>query len=98
MPARFMTIESRTGIPVQHGDLRITPVARSLRLQMGQHLGLIWNRPSAILVEAAGSRRVVPVVDVTRLVQWSIWGLALAVLLAARLGSRTSAKQRNIGE
>jgi hypothetical protein len=98
MPGRLITNESRMGIPVQSGDLKITPVARSMRLQLGQNLGFIWNRPSAVVVEAEGSRQVIPVIDLTRLVQWSIWGLALAMLLVIWLKSRSGEIQTGKGE
>jgi hypothetical protein len=97
MPGKLITSESRMGIPVQSGDLQITPVARAWRLQLGQNLGVIWNRPSAVVVEAAGSRRVIPVIDITRLVQWSIWGIALAVVLVAWMGARTRVEFTNKG-
>lgn len=98
MAGKTITIESRSGEPLQRGDTSITPVARSLRLQLGDHLGLIWNRPSAILVESGGSRRVLPVVDVTRLAQWAIWGLALGIVLMAWMGTRRTAKRTPQGE
>jgi hypothetical protein len=93
MAGRLITSESRMGIPVQRGDLQITPIARSWRLQLGQYFGLIWNRPSAVVIETAGSRQVIPVIDFTRLVQWSIWGLALAALLVAWSGTRIGTGQ-----
>jgi hypothetical protein len=98
MPGRLITNESRTGRPLQSGDLQITPVARSLRLQLGRNLGFIWNRPSAVVIEAAGNREVIPVIDYTRLAQWSIWGLVLAVALIAWLNSRAGASQTSKGE
>jgi len=98
MAGRMITNESRSGMPVKSGDLQITPVARNLRLQMGRNAGFIWNRPSAVIVESPDSRQVIRIYDYTRLVQWSIWGLALAVSLIAWLSSQAGERQNSKGE
>lgn len=98
MPGRMIAYEGRMGTPLRSGDLQITPVARNLRLQLGKNLGFIWNRPSAVVVEGGGSRQVIPVYDYTRLAQWTIWGLALAVLFVAWSSSRAGASRTSKGE
>ncbi len=66
--------EIRTGEPIQAGDYQITPQTQVLRIRLpGQHTGLIWNRPRAVLVRTAdGQETNLAVRDVTRLVMWSM--------------------------
>ena len=66
------------GRPVIVGDVRVTPWSQALiiRLPFGQ---LVWNRPTAVVVERAGQAERIPVRDVTRLVQVGLFGLALGI-------------------
>ena len=75
----ILHIETQAGEPIQAGDLRITPFARSVSLRVpGFSGGLIWNRPSAVLVQSAdGSEQVLPVHDTTRRQQLTILGAGL---------------------
>jgi hypothetical protein len=63
--------------PIVIGDTRVTPQAQtlSIRFPFG---GLVWNRPSAVLVERDDGTQRIPIVDVTRLVQIVLFGLILA--------------------
>ena len=65
--------------PVTVDDVTVTPRSRALvvRLPWG---GLVWNRPTAVLVERDGRVRRIPIVDVTRILQAGLMGL---VVLAA---------------
>jgi hypothetical protein len=67
----LLTIENRAGTPVQAGERRITPFVQVVSLQIpGLKGGLIWNRPHAVLVqEPDGTETVLPVPDITRLLQ-----------------------------
>ena len=67
--------------PVTVGDITVTPRARALvvRLPWG---GLVWNRPTAVMVEQAGQVRRIQVVDVTRILQLGLLGLGLAIAVA----------------
>ncbi len=59
---------------------RITPEATVLTL--GLPFGaLVWNRPSAVLVEQAGDVRRVPIRNVTRITQAVLWACMLACAL-----------------
>jgi hypothetical protein len=66
--------EIRTGETRQFGNFEITPLTRVLKIQLpGQHAGLIWNRPKAVIVKTAdGQENILPVRDVTRLAIWSM--------------------------
>jgi hypothetical protein len=73
--------------PVTVGDITVTPRSRALvvRLPMG---GLVWNRPTAVLVEQGGQARRIPIVDVTRIFQMGLLGLAVLTASASLLGFR----------
>ena len=61
------------------GDTEIVPLARSLCIQPhGFPGGLIWNRPSAVIVRTAdGQERMLPVPDVTRQKQLRLMAIGL---------------------
>lgn len=73
--------ETHAGEPYTAGNLRITPFARSLTLRLpGFPGGLIWNRPTAVLVQDAdGSEAVLPIHDITRRQQFTLLGIGLFV-------------------
>jgi len=65
--------ELRSGKSITTGSWTITPVSRSLRLLIPfprGGLGLMWNRPVAVTVQAGdGPTHRLPVVDHTRRIQ-----------------------------
>jgi hypothetical protein len=65
----------------------VTPQSRALmvRLPKGR---LVWNRPTAVLVEQHGRVRRIPIVDVTRILQVGLLGLAALTAGASLLGCR----------
>ena len=74
-------LETHPGEPYTIGGLRITPFARSLTIRLpGFPGGLIWNRPTSVLVQGEdGSEVVLPVHDLTRRRQFTWLGLGLFV-------------------
>lgn len=88
MAGPWIQMETRAGEPVTAGGNILIPMARVLRVMLpGMPAGgLIWNRPSAVVVRSAdGQEQVLPVRDVTRQAQWALFGVALALLLPALL-------------
>ena len=84
--------EIRTGEPIHPGNFDITPQAQVWRVRLpGRNVGLIWNRPKAVIVRSAdGQESRLPVIDVTRLMIWSmlaggIFGAILIGLMRRRL-------------
>jgi hypothetical protein len=69
-----------------HG-VTVTPWSRALVIH-GPKGGLVWNRPTAVLVERDGQMRRVPIVDVTRMLQLGLVGVALVTAGASLLGRR----------
>ena len=62
----------------RHGRLAMESEVFQVRLPFG---GLVWRRPSAVLVESAGGRtQRVPIHDVTR---WAQIAIAVASIAAA---------------
>jgi hypothetical protein len=74
----LVRFETLAGPEWTEGQVTVTPVARSLRLDVGGGI-FVRIRPAAVLVSEDGRTSHLPIVDVTRWAQ-------LAVLLAASLG------------
>ncbi|WP_119065291.1 hypothetical protein [Aggregatilinea lenta] len=72
--------ETQSGEPVTHGDVRVTPVARSLYIG-GLRAGAAWARPAALLVERDGRTQRITVPDITRRIQMGLVGLGAAFTL-----------------
>jgi hypothetical protein len=92
---RIFQSQSVSGSPVQVGDITVTPQSRALivRLPFG---GLVWRRPTAVLVERAGQTSRIPIVDVTRVVQLALLGASLFVfLITVRVQSSRRKEQRS---
>jgi hypothetical protein len=75
----LISYENHAGDPIQIGDVKISPIARALRIQLpGLKGGLIWNRPASVVVQTGeGEEQVMPVMDVTRLAQVMLLGIGL---------------------
>jgi hypothetical protein len=86
--------ETKAGRPIMAGKTKITPLARVLRIQFpGFPGGLIWNRPGAIVLQAAeGEEQVLPVKDVTRQAQILLLGLGLIGALLIWLALKPKSK------
>ena len=75
----FLHIENRAGRSIQSGAYRIVPVSQSVRLSApGLPGGLIWNRPVSVVVTTPdGQEQVLPIRDLTRIAQLTIFGAAV---------------------
>jgi hypothetical protein len=76
----LLTRSTVDGPTIALGDTRITPQARVLALHT-PYGGLVWNRPSAVLVERDGMITRTPIVDLTRLIRVALWGCLLLGLV-----------------
>lgn len=93
------------GDPIQVGESRLYPVVRvwswrRRRARIGSQ-GLMARgalvestAPMAVVLERPGERRLVPILDITRLLIWAIAGLCLAGTLSA-LAARRSLRLSN---
>jgi hypothetical protein len=68
-------------------NVTVTAQSRALMVRLPKG-GLVWNRPTAVLVEHDGQMRRVPIVDVTRILQVGLLGLAVLAAGASLLGYR----------
>jgi hypothetical protein len=73
--------------PVTVDDVTVTPRSRALVVRLPKG-GFVWNRPTAVLVEQDGHARRIPVVDITRILQVALLGLAVLAAGASLLGFR----------
>src|SRR5512141_2825349 len=86
-----LVIEELAGQPISHRGRQLTLFARTYRIQTPKLApflrgGLVWSRPSSVLVtEADGHESVIPVRDPTRLILWTLSGYVLIIALAAGL-------------
>ncbi len=66
--------QTLSGEQVVVGDATLTPQAQALTIRW-RNGGFVWNRPVAVLVERRGQTQRIPVVDVTRIAQFTLLGL-----------------------
>ena len=69
------------GEPIQVDGVTITPQSQALSVRWPRG-GWVWNRPIAVLVEGqggGGEAGRIPIIDVTRVAQWAMWGVTIAL-------------------
>jgi hypothetical protein len=79
--------ETRMGEPYETSGGRVTPFSKALIFRFpGGHGGLVWNRPTSLLVTREdGQERVVPIIDVTRNILLGLAGAVLACMIVVGL-------------
>jgi hypothetical protein len=83
----------RTGVPRQAGDIQVTPESLVLVAQIGSW-GYVWNWPIAVTLarDPGGGLSASPrverhaVVDITRIMLWSMRAITLLMLVIASVG------------
>ena len=78
-------LETSSGTPTTVGDVTVTPWSQALVVRL-PFARLVWNRPTAVVVERAGRAERIPVLDVTRVLQLGLLGFTVAVGIATVLG------------
>jgi hypothetical protein len=81
---RWYSVE---GTPVQVGATIVTPRSRVLSLGV-RNVGFAWQLPTGVRVERDGHVERLPIVDVTRIAQFVLYGLALVALGLALTSKR----------
>lgn len=92
----FIRLENTSAESIVIGDTRLTPQAQafSVRFPFG---GVVWNRPTAVLVERDDSTQRMAIVDVTRVMQIVLFGLGLTFsVIITLLAAQLRARQRSI--
>jgi hypothetical protein len=82
--------QTHTGQKITVGDVSITPQSSALVVRW-PYGGLVWNRPTALLVDRGDYAEHIPIEDVTRKLQLTLLGLGmiftiLAFILSAQKG------------
>jgi hypothetical protein len=93
MPGTSSLVELRTvrGQPIVLGDRRVTPESQALIVRL-PFAGLVWHRPTAVVVEQAGRAiERMPILDLTRVAQV---GVILGTLLLTVVCLIVSARQQ----
>src|SRR2546425_2768243 len=91
---RYM-IQLRTmpDAPVTVRGITVTPVSKVLSVRL-PFAGFVWNRPHAVVVERDGRVERIPILDVTRIVQWGLLALALVIRLASAYVAAKSSRRK----
>jgi hypothetical protein len=74
--------------PVRVGDITVTPRSSALVIRLPKGSGLVWNHLTAVRVEQHGQARRIPIIDVTRILQAGLLGLAVLATSASLVRSR----------
>jgi hypothetical protein len=82
-----IALQTLSGESFSAGGATVTPQAQafSLRLPFG---GVVYARPTSLLIEQNGERRLVPIVDVTRMVQVALAAAVVVMILAIGTSAR----------
>ena len=74
---------------MQIAAFRSKPARDSAHLTLTIRLptcGVVWNRPSAVLIEQGDRVARLPIIDITRLAQVALLSLSLCFTIAALIG------------
>jgi hypothetical protein len=92
MTDRILSIETKPGESYTFNGYTVTPFAQVISLRIPGFKGLAaWIRPVSVLVKnRADEERVIPIVDATRIAEWTLLGMGIAIPLLALLRLRRS--------
>lgn len=76
--------------PLYIGNRELTLYSRALRIPFPAHVGgIVWNRPVFFSVKtSAGQEEILPIRDVTRLVQLALLAACLATVFVVSVARR----------
>ena len=83
MQTSILRIETRTSPPIMIPEGQLYVRSRLVQLRFPPaNGGLIWNRPVAIVVRPLnGQEKVIPVLDITRIVVFTLAGICFTSVL-----------------
>jgi hypothetical protein len=88
---------THSGDGVTVDGVTVTPQTQALTVRWPNG-GLVWNRPVAVLVQQGEQTERMPIVDVTLVVQWILFGFSLvfsAIILLLSARQRRERNERN---
>ena len=77
----------RFGAPIEVGGRILIPVSENLVWRASRG-AVVWNRPRGVLIREGEMRRLVPVPDATRRIQWALLAAGAVAALGIRLARR----------
>jgi hypothetical protein len=85
---KWIEWQTKTGEAVTAGGLTVRPQSRALivRLPFG---GIVWNRPTAVLVQQGEETEEIMIPDITRLVQFALMVAAVSFLFVVWMVNRS---------
>ena len=94
MQTSILRIETHTSPPIEIPDGQLHVRSRLVQLRFPPaNGGLIWNRPVAIVVRPLnGQEKVIPVLDITRIVVFTLAGICFTGILTFMFLKRKKAK------
>ena len=93
-PQKFIQYQTKSGHPVTAGPLTVTPRSRALMVRW-PFGGWVWNRPVSVTFQDGEQTGRMAIIDLTRLIQLSLLGLA-AIFVTT--GLIVSHRRRNQNE
>jgi len=99
MPGVFIS-ETRPGHPVSSAGQVLIPFARTIGVRVpipyrGASAQWIWTRPISVLVKEADGREIIlPVINITRRVTWTLYGICAVLMLIAGVLNVSGCKNR----
>jgi hypothetical protein len=85
----MVTVFHKFGKPWTHSARVLTPRTRAMLLRFpGLGGGLVWNRPSGVIVDENGERVTLETPDVTRRIQWALLAMGAAAAIAIAFNAR----------
>ena len=85
-------LQEKSGDLFTAGEVTVTPVSRVLTVRWPSG-AWVWNRPVSIEVRRGGHTERIALVDVTRLIQLSLLGLAVIFFVVGQVAARKGAYQ-----
>ncbi len=83
--------KSIDGDPIYSGNSVITPVSKMFALR-APYFDFIWNRPHEVRVQQGDQVTTIPIVNVTRLAQFAIYGFGACIAMLLWLFNRKSTR------
>jgi hypothetical protein len=93
-PKDVVQWQTVSGEAVTVGDVTLTPQSQALTVRWPKG-GLVWNRPTAVLVKRGGHTERIPIVDVTRIAQLFLLGLGFVFFVVTLMLSLRKRRDRN---
>jgi hypothetical protein len=89
--------EETAGAGIQSGAVEIVPFSKSAGM-VGNHGGWIWNRPSKFEIRNGEEVKLIPVINLTRLIQVILFTLSFLFSLIGLMSIlRTQKRSKNDG-